>query len=274
MIGFMLMMTFILVLVVGGMVVFNNFKNKVDKADDKEEYIPTTQDNLPIDYIRQGIIRMKNGSYAAVVKVPSINLELMEAEEKQVVHEQYKQILTSIDFPFQFLQQSRIVDVSDYLKKLEKIQQTNENQFARYQLEFYRDYVVDLVKTRSVLTKKFFLIIPFDAEKEKKSFSSSGSMFDIDVNKRKQKKKQKNENDSDDVMKEEQRFKLAKKQLFGRASLVKRSFSRFEINPEMLGDEELIELFYTSYNKNRSVYQPLTNNMSKNYSSIYVKKGE
>lgn len=262
---------FILV-AVAGILLFKYFKKNIDKEDEKETFVPTTQDNIPIDYVRDGIIKMKNGSYASVINVPSINIDLMEAEEKHVIFEQYRQILSAIEFPFQFLQQSRVVDVSDYLKKLEKIKLTTTNEFASYQLNFYQQYIIDLVSTSAVLTKKFYIIVPFDEEGEKRKKTKGGaSKFDLSMNKKKEKNKKKHETES--VIDEERKFDFARKQLQSRAGMMKRLFSRFEITPVILHDDEIIELFYTSYNKNRSVYQTLGTQINKNYSSLYVKKG-
>lgn len=249
-----------------GIFLFKKIQKNIKNDEETEKYIPTTQDNLPIDYIRDGIVKMKNGNFACVVKVPSINIELMEDDEKETVFGQYKQILGSISFPFQFLQQSRVADVSEYLNKLDRIRFETKNNFIKKQLDFYREYIDELVKTKSVLTKKFFIIIPFDEYKEKKqSSNSSGSLFDFSI-----KPKKKEEGSKDSVIEEEKKFEIARRELLSRAGLIQRSFARFEIRPERLGDDEITELLYTSYNKNRSVYQPLMKGAVNEYSTIFV----
>lgn len=259
---------------VGGVVGYNYLKKSMNNEDEKENYIPTTQDNLPIDWIRRGIVKMKNGSYAIVIKLPSINIDLMEATEREVVFSQYRQILTSIDFPFQFLQQTRVVDIADYIKKLEKIQRTTNNKFVGLQLDHYKSYMLDLVNSRAILTRKFYLVVPFDELKEKKvKAKASGSLFDLSFNKKSKTNEQKTEKEN--VLEEEKKFEIAHKQLTNRGDMVLRAFSRFDITPELLNDDSLTELYYTSYNKNKSVYQPLRPNEIKDreYYNLYVKKG-
>ena len=270
MMAFLVLIFIVACMAIGGFFLYKYFKENINHDAEKETYIPTTQDNIPVDSIRQGIVKLKNGSYCAVIKVPSLNIELMEYEEKQIILEKYKQILTSIDFSFQFLQQSRIVDVSDYLKKLSKIQSQADNIFVKKQLEFYRGYIIELIRTRVVLTKKFFLIIPFDDELEKrKRAKNSTSPLDLKLNKKNIKIDEKN-----DVLEEEKRFEIARKQLSSRVSLIVRSFGRFDISPEQLNDEGLTELFYTSYNKARSVYQPLPVGAQNDFTTFSVRKGE
>lgn len=255
-----------------GYFLFKRIQKNIKSDEETEKYIPTAQDNLPIDYIRDGIIKMKNGNFACVIKVPSINIELMEEDEKEGIFGQYRQILSSIDYPFQFLQQSRVADVSDYLRSLDKIHYETNNRFIRKQIEFYKEYIDELVKTKAVLTKKFFIIIPYDEFREKKKrSSSSGSLFDFSI---KFKKKEVNSG-QEDVVKEERKFEIARRELLGRAGLMQRSFSRFDIRPSRLGDDEVAELLYTSYNKNRSVYQPLIKGATQEYSTIFVdRKGK
>ena len=94
----------------------------------------------------------------------------MEGEEKQVKMEQYRSILNSLDFPIQFLQQSRVVDISEYLNQLDIKRKTSDSKFIQNQLEFYSKYLEDLIKYRSILTKRFYLVIPYQEERERKDY--------------------------------------------------------------------------------------------------------
>lgn len=268
MLGTVVMLSIIVVLI-GGLAVgiLFWFKKKKEATKEKEKYVPTTQDQFPIDYIRSGIVKLKTGGYRIVIDLPSINIDLMEGSEKQVILEQYRQILTSIDFPFQYLQQSRIVDISEYLNTLGTIRATAKSKFVKNQLEFYSGYLIDLIKNRSVLTKKFYFVIPYDEERENKNKKKQIAQKAKD---KQNKTKGKLLEEENDVYEEEQRFEKAKKQLFIRANLVERAFRRFEISPHILSDKELLDLYYTSYNKDRSVYQPLRDVNPSDYTSLNV----
>jgi Ca2+/Na+ antiporter len=260
--AYLMIVVMILLLAAFGYVIFVMFFKNKKAQEDREKHVPTTQDSLPFDYIRSGIVRLKNGGYRIAIEIPSINIDLMEASEKQNVLEQYREILNSVDFPFQFLQQSRIVDISEYLDTLETVRRNAKSAFIRKQLEYYSGYLIDLIKNRSILTKRFYIIIPFDEEKDKKKAK---------INKENQKK---DKTETNDIYDEEQRFDRARKQLYGRATLIERSFRRFEIVPKILDDNELLDLFYTSYNKDRAVYQPLKDRNPADYTTIRVKVKE
>lgn len=267
--AYLMIVVMILLLAAFGYVIFIMFFKNKKAQEDREKHVPTTQDSLPFDYIRSGIVRLKNGGYRIAIEIPSINIDLMEASEKQNVLEQYREILNSIDFKFQFLQQSRIVDISEYLDTLENVRRNAKSAFIRKQLEYYSGYLIDLIKNRSILTKRFYIIIPYDEEKDKKKAKINKE------NVGKNKKKTTNETvETNDVYDEEQRFDRARKQLYGRATLIERSFRRFEITPKILDDNELLDLFYTSYNKDRAVYQPLKDRNPADYTTIRVKVKE
>jgi len=245
-----------------GFVVMKVFSKNKEVEKEREVHIPTTQDALPFDYIRSGIVKLKNGGYRIAVEVPSINIDLMEAGEKQAILEQYREILNSVDFPFQILQQSRIVDISEYLDTIENLRRNAKSAFIRKQLQFYSGYLVDLIKNRSILTKRFYLVIPFDEEKENQK------------EKLRKKKKNQPKMETNDIYKEEQNFEKARKQLYSRATMIERAFRRFDITPKILNDNELLDLFYTSYNKDRAVYQPLKDRNPSDYTTIRVKAKE
>lgn len=249
-----------------GFFLFKFFVKGKEQEKEKEVKVPTTQDSLPFEYLRSGIVKLKNGGYRIIVELPSINIDLMEGSERQSVLEQYREILNSLDFSIQILQQSRIVDISDYLQKLETLKNGAKSNFVHKQLGYYSNYLVDLIKDRSILTKKFYVVIPYDEEKDLKREKIAKKN-----NKRKVKQNIKTDTSENGIYEEEQRFEKAKKQLYSRATLIERSFRRFEITPTILNDNDLLDLFYTSYNKDRAVYQPIKDKNPADYTTVRVK---
>ena len=249
-------------------------KQQKESKKEQEKYIPTTQDQVPFEYIRNGVVKLKKGSYCKLVEVPNINIELMEPAEQEYIRETYAGILNSIDFRFQYLQQSRIVDISDYLDSIQEKVGSTENPLMRKQLEYYRLYLAELVKKNAVLTKKSYIIIPYEEIEKKKAPET------VDTTK---KYRRKNENDvagvrttdesedENEILKEEQRYEKAAKILSQRSKTVDRQFRRFGVSPYELDDEDLLDLFYTAYNKDRAVYQPLRDKNPSDFTSLYVK---
>lgn len=257
----------VLALFAFGGYLFYQFKIKNKEGEKEEEkYIPTTQDHIALDYIRSGIVKLKTGGYRLVIELPSVNIELMEPEEKEMILQQYSQILNAIDFPFQYLQQSRIVDITEYLSTLEGHMVQEKNPLIQKQIEFYSNFLQDIIHDRSVLTKKFYITIPYDEEAEEKKKQG----YTQQVNKKDESKKKIAE-EEDDVYAEEKRFEKARKQLYSRGTMIDRAFRRFDISPKILDDKGLLELFYTAYNKDRSVTQSLKHQDISDFTTMRVK---
>ncbi|PGK51553.1 hypothetical protein CN918_27565 [Priestia megaterium] len=253
--------------------IYDVSKKKKTSTEDKEKYIPTTQNQIPIDNIRNGIIKLRNGGYRVVVEIPSVNTELMEAEEQDIVLNQYRQILNGTEFPFQILQQSRTVDISEYRKLLEKKMLESKNNLNRRLMVEFDVFLAQLIKERTIMTKKFFIVIPYDESREVKTVYATA---DGDKKKKKKKKKAKVDEEAlkkKNIAEEEKQFAKASKQLLLRAGTVERSFRQFDISPYRLNDGEIAELFYASYNKERSVYQPLNKKDPSDYTTLRVKTG-
>lgn len=270
-----------------GIAGFSGYKkmktNAKERDEEKEKYIPTTQDQVPIEYIRSGVIKIKSGGYRIIVEMPSINIDLMDYNEKQHILRQYKEILTAIDFPFQILQQSRVVDIKDYLDQLDKTKALEDNLLIEKQLEYYQDFIKKMIKERSILTKKFFFIIPYD---EKMELSKTTGYY-AEKQKQRMKEQEKkikeakkkgikleNEEENNEMIQEEKSFEKARKVLNGRGNLIMKAFKRFEISPRRLEDKEILDLYYTAYNKERSKIQSLNHVDIDDYLTINVKMSE
>lgn len=264
-----------------GFMLYRMIHTQKKTSDDREVYVSTTQDQLPMEYIRASIVKSKSGAYSVALEVPSINIDLMESSEKEAILSQYRQVLHSIDFPIQYLQQSRMVDISEYLETLDNLKRTSKNNFTKNQLGFYSQYLSNLIRNRSVLTKKFYIVIPYDEVKEERNKTKRYTAQKREREKKAEEKRNrklkvdpKNVQKTEEnlLLEEENRFDRARKTLYGRANVVSRAFRRFDISPHLLTDEELLDLFYTSYNKDRSVYQPLKDRRLDDYLTLYVKK--
>lgn len=79
-----------------------------------------TQDFVPIKEIRNGVIELTSGEVRAIVLANPINLSLKTEEEQQAVLANFMSFLNSLDFSTQISIQSRRLDITEYLLKLEK----------------------------------------------------------------------------------------------------------------------------------------------------------
>ena len=93
----------------------------------------STQDHLPIEDIVDGIVVMKDGSCASILKLSSVNFDLLSEKEQTALVYAYGGILNSLNFPIQIMIKSTTKDVGVYLKNLIRAeeQQTNKQPTIR-----------------------------------------------------------------------------------------------------------------------------------------------
>lgn len=120
-----------------------------------------TQDFLGIEQLREGIIILKNKSLRGILMVSSTNFSLKSEEEQNAIIYQFQNFLNSLDFFCQIVVQSRKINITDYLEKIKEMEDKQANPLLKMQTEDYRRFVQQLVETGTILTKSFYLIIPY-----------------------------------------------------------------------------------------------------------------
>lgn len=121
----------------------------------------STQQFLEINQIREGVILLKNKSLRGVIMVSSLNFALKSEEEQEATVYQFQNFLNSLDFSLQIVVQSRIVNITGYLDKLKELERKQENELLKIQTAEYRKFINDLIGGRQILSKNFFVVVPF-----------------------------------------------------------------------------------------------------------------
>lgn len=194
-----------------------------------------SQDFVPIKEIRDGILILKDNSYRAIVMASSLNFALKSQDEQTAIILQFQNFLNSLNFSVQICIQSRKLDIKPYLHLLEGREQEQENDLMKLQVRQYIEYIRALTETSNIMTKSFFIVIPYSttiASGQKQSFLGLFS------------KKSTEENKVD----KEHNFEENRSQLEQRVGVVEEGLTRCGIRVVELGTEELVELFYKSFN--------------------------
>jgi len=182
-----------------------------------------TQQFLEIDEIRDGVLLLKNKSLRAVLMVSSLNFALKSEEEQEAIIYQFQNFLNSLDFPIEILVQSRILNIAGYLDKLKEVEAAQENELLKIQTGEYRKFINEMIAGRQILSKTFFVIIPFTLVEIPKIGGKKEVSFD------------------------EEQFQRAKAQLQQRADFVALGLRRCGLQCTLLNNLELIELFWALY---------------------------
>jgi hypothetical protein len=210
----------------------------------------STQNTLQIAEIRDGIVIMSDGSYRSVVMVKSINFDLMSQSEQEAVEFSYQGFLNSLYFPIQIFIRSQKVDLQPYITKLDKIRSEHDNMLLALLMEDYISYIDQLGQQTNIMDKKFYVVIPYfpsvDVQKaltQSKNFVTGVvSLFD--------KKEQ-------HVVINEEDLEKAKTELRNRVQAVLSGLLQSGIQGLPLDTQELIELYYDTYNPDTATRQQL-----------------
>jgi len=124
-----------------------------------------TQDFVPIEEVRDGIIILKDGSMRAIVMTSSLNFALKSTDEQAAILMQFQNFLNSLEFPIQIFIQSRDLDIRPYITLLEERHKEQSNDLMRIQTREYIEFVKKFVDGTEIMSKHFFIVVPYTASK-------------------------------------------------------------------------------------------------------------
>lgn len=212
----------------------------------------STQNTLQIAEIRDGIVIMNDGSFRSVVMAKSINFDLMSPEEREAVEFSYQGFLNSLYFPIQIFVRSQKVDLGPYIERLDKIRSEHDNMLLAVMMEDYIGFITDLSQQTNIMDKKFYVVIPYFPSNDitkaltqsKNFFSGLTDMF--------------SSNESH-VRINEADLNKAKDELRNRVQALLGGLQQCSIQALPLDTQELIELYYDTYNPDTATRQQLKN---------------
>ena len=193
-----------------------------------------TQEFVPIDDVRDGIVILKNGGMRGILMASSINFALKGDSERQAILLQFQDFLNSLDFPIQILAQSRRLDIRPYIALLEGRYKEQTNDLMKIQIEQYMAFIKSFTESTSIMTKNFFIVVPYDA-----AIIKTSSKFPFGG------KEASKEEKAED-------FEEKENQLEQRMGVVEQGLVRCGVRVAKLGTDEVVELFYKIFNPGES----------------------
>ena len=187
-----------------------------------------SQKFIEIADIKNNALVMKNGTLRSVLACSSINFALKSEDEQNALLYQFQNFLNSLDFPVQFIIQSRKINIEDYLKTLEKFEEGQENELLKLQISEYREFIKALVEGVNIMTKSFYFVVPFSV------METEGTMGVLGARKA--------------FRLREEDLQRCRSQLLQRVEFLVQGLRRCGVHSVMLGDLELTELFWAMYN--------------------------
>ena len=121
----------------------------------------SSQSFLQFQEIRNGVIVLKNKALRGVLMVSSVNFALKSEDEQNAIISQFQSFLNSLDFSCQIVVQSRRLNITGYFEKLKKLEGQQTNELLKIQTTEYRKFIESLVSQGSIMTKQFFVTVPY-----------------------------------------------------------------------------------------------------------------
>ena len=213
----------------------------------------STQNMLQLAEVRDGIVIMSDGSYRSVIMVKSINFDLMSPQEQEAVEFSYQGFLNSLYFPIQIFIRSQKVDLQPYIAKLDKIRSEHDNMLLAMLMEDYIGYISALAQQTNIMDKKFYVVIPYFpvAADPQQALAQSRDFITGLKNLFNNKEQHITINEAD--------LEKAKSELRNRVQAVLAGLMQCGIQGLPLDTQELIELYYDTYNPDTATRQQLKN---------------
>jgi len=182
----------------------------------------STQQFLEIEDVRENVLILKDGSLRGILVVSSINFALKSEEEQNAIIYQFQNFLNSLDFTIQIYIQSRRLNLTGYLERLEELEKKQTNELLKIQTRSYIDFIKSLIGGGSIMTKNFYVVVPFYPVLVPGMKRKSPTLTD-------------------------EEFQRAKTQLWQRMEFVAQGLRRCGLFCAPLNTQELIELFWSIY---------------------------
>ena len=197
----------------------------------------TSQEFVPVKEIKDGVVILKDGSMQMILLASSLNFALKSKDEQMAIILQYQNFLNSLDFSIQILIQSRRLDIRPYLETLDDRIKAQTEELLRIQTKEYKEFVKKFTETVSIMSKTFFIVVPYNAPLIASGASISSGFFGLFG--------KKPETGSTEELAS---FEDNRTQLEQRASVITQGLGRLGVRTIPLGTEELIELFFKIFN--------------------------
>lgn len=176
---------------------------------------------IRIKEVKDGILVLPGNKYRAVLETSAINFELKSEDEQDALIDNFQNFLNSLPCSLQILIRVREVDIDRYLEEFAKKQDKEEEQVYKDQITNYSDFIQDLVSGNKILSRRFYVVIPYDVTDGKNDFN------------------------------------LVKEQILLNLDIVIKGLEKLGMKTRVLDSLEILELFFTFYNSDQIKSQPL-----------------
>lgn len=186
----------------------------------------SARNQMNIKEVRDGILILPGNRYRTVLATSSVNFELQSSDEQDALIDAFQQFLNSLTKPIQILIRVRELDIDRYLDDLTQARSGETEVIYQEQLKHYGEFVRNLVSGNKILSRRFFIILPFDGDRTAE-------------------------------------FAYVKEQLNLEQEIITKGLNKLGMTAHPLSSLELLDLFYSYYQPHQTKTQPLVQEFMK-----------
>ncbi|MBU0708399.1 hypothetical protein KJ596_01450 [Patescibacteria group bacterium] len=120
-----------------------------------------TQKFLDILDIKDDLIIVKGPRFCMVLESTALNFDLLSEKEQDATIFAYANFVNSLSYPIQIVIKTRQINIDHYIGFLEQQEKLQQSEALRGQMEAYRKFIRQLVIENTILSKRFFVVIPY-----------------------------------------------------------------------------------------------------------------
>lgn len=194
----------------------------------------SAQKFLDIAEIRDDFVILRDGTLRSVLLASSVNFSLKSDDEQNAIISGYVSFLNSFDFPIQIVIQSRNLNIDPYIAKIHNLEKEQTNELLKLQTADYREFIAELVSLGQITSKRFYVVVPYNpaSDKQKGFYSRFRDLFFP----------------APAITLKGAKFLERKKEILRRVDLISAGLNSMGVNSVMLNTQNLIELYYNTYN--------------------------
>jgi hypothetical protein len=197
----------------------------------KSKKIASSRGQIALRGVQDDLLLLPGNKYRAVLQVSSINFELKSEAEQDALIDTYQSFLNSLASDLQIIVRVRELDLDKYLANFADKREAEVETVYKQQITNYVKFVQQLVTTKKILTRHFYVVVPLDKEAD---------------------------------------FEVAKEQLAVSVDIVVKGLARMGMQSRQLSNLELLDLFYSYYSPSDAKQQPLTDKTLQLLTESYV----
>lgn len=179
----------------------------------------SSRKQIQIKEVKDGILILPHNEYRLIIETSSINFELKSEVEQDVLIDNFQNFLNSLPSHIQILIRVREVDVNQYIEQISKTKETEKEKVYKDQITNYCEFIKDLVSDNKILSRRFYIIIPFTSS--------------------------------------EKDFSIIRELMNSNREIIIRGLEKIGMKARELDSLEVLDLFYSFYNKVQSKTQEL-----------------